>query len=114
MASTGGSQPVTLDAPVMASRRGRGSASRPATTSSTPKVPVAAALDVAPPGHPAPGQQVGVVLDHGGEHDVVGVEAQPVGQLVDGLGGVPADDGHVVAAAAGSPAKARARGRADS
>ena len=53
------------------------------------------ALHVATGGHPAPGQQVGVVLDHGGDHHIGRVESQPVGQLVDGLGGVAAQDGHV-------------------
>ena len=38
-----------------------------------------------------------MVLDDGGHHDVVGVELEPVGEVVDGLGGVAADDGDVVA-----------------
>ena len=58
---------------------------------------VGAALDVPAPAEPGPGQQVGVVLDHGGDHDVVGRETEPVGEVVDGLGGVAADDGDVVA-----------------
>ena len=61
---------------------------------------VAAALDV-PAGRGAgPGQQVGVVLGHGGDDDVAGGEPQPVGEVVECLGGVAADDRHVVAAAA--------------
>jgi hypothetical protein len=39
MASIGGSQPVTLEAPVTANSRGRGEASRAAVTSSTENVP---------------------------------------------------------------------------
>ena len=57
--------------------------------------PVGPALDVAALRHPAPGQQVGVVLDHGGDHHVGRVEPQPVGEMVDGLGGVAAQDGDV-------------------
>ena len=57
------------------------------------------ALDPAPLGDPGPGQQVGVVLDHGGGDDGVGAEAQPVGQVVDGLGGVAHQHGHVVGVA---------------
>ena len=57
--------------------------------------PPEAALDVATLGHPAPGQEIGVVLDDRGHHHVGGVEAQPVGELIDGLGGVAAQDGHV-------------------
>ena len=37
------------------------------------------------------------MLDDGGDHDVVGTQAQTVGEVVDGFGGVPADDGHVAA-----------------
>ena len=63
------------------------------------------ALDVPAIGNPTPGQQVGVVLDHGGHHHVIGCEAQPVGQVVDGFGGVSAQHGHVVSVrvAAGEP-----------
>ena len=39
-----------------------------------------------------------MVLDHGGGHHVVGAEPEPVGQLVDGLGGVAHQDHHVVTA----------------
>ena len=39
MSSSGGSQPVTLEAPVMASSRGAGPSSRAVATSSTVKVP---------------------------------------------------------------------------
>ena len=37
-----------------------------------------------------------MVLDDGGDDDVVGLQAEPIGEVVDGLGGVAADDGHVV------------------
>ena len=43
-----------------------------------------------------PGQQVGVMFDDGGDDDVVGVEAKAVGEVVDGFGGVAADDRHVL------------------
>ncbi len=36
-----------------------------------------------------------MVLDHRAHHHVVGGEAEPVGQMVEGLGGVPAEDGHI-------------------
>ena len=74
---------------------------------------VGAALDEAAPAQPGPGQQVGVVLDHGGDDDVVGLEAQAVGEVVDRLGGVAADDRHVVAVGA-RPAKPSAAARASS
>ena len=77
---------------------------------------VGAALHPAPLSHPGPGEQVGVVLDHRRRHDVVGVELQPVGQLVDGLGGVAAEHHHVAVVAASarrtggrSPGRARRR-----
>jgi hypothetical protein len=38
-----------------------------------------------------------VVFDDGGDHDVVGLEAESVGEVVDRFGGVAADDGNVVA-----------------
>ncbi len=63
------------------------------------------AFHPAPRRHPRPGQQVGVVLDHRGGHDVVGAQAQPVGQMVDGLGRV-AHQHHDVAPAVGSPGEA--------
>ena len=66
---------------------------------------VGAALHPAPCGHPGPGQQVGVVLDHGGGHHVVGAEPEPVGQVVDGFGGVAHQDDDVVAAG-GPPGEA--------
>ena len=58
---------------------------------------VGPALDVAAPGHPTPREEVGVVLDDGGDDHVVRCEAEPVGEVVDGLGGVAAQDGDVVA-----------------
>ena len=105
ISSTGGSHPVTLDAPVMASRAGR----RPVVehgdhvvdASKVPSVPHSTQRRV---GHPGPGQQVGVVLDHGGGHHVVGSEAQAVGQVVDGLGRVAAQDA-TSSPSAGRPAK---------
>ena len=81
---------MTLEAPVRASRAGRRPASSTAVTSLDAERAVGPALDPAPLRHPGPGQQVGVVLDHRGHHDVVGLELQPVGQMVDGLGGVAA------------------------
>ena len=57
---------------------------------------VRAAVDEAAPAQAGPGQQVGVVLDHGGDDDVVRLEPEPVGEVVDRLGRVAADDGHVV------------------
>ena len=53
------------------------------------------ALDVATLGQPPPGEQVGVVLDHRGHHHVVRPEAETVGQMVDGLRGVAAEDGDI-------------------
>ncbi len=53
------------------------------------------ALDVSPGGYPTPREQVGVVLDNGGHHDVGRVELQTVGQMIDGLGGVPAENGNI-------------------
>ena len=35
------------------------------------------------------------MLDDGGDDDVVGAQAEPVGEMVDGLSGVAADDRHV-------------------
>ena len=113
MAGSGGSQPVTLEAPVRARSRGRGARVEAGDDVVDVEGAITAAFDVAPPRHPTPGQEVGVVFDHGGEHDIVRLEAQPVGQLVDGLGGVAAEDGHVVAGR-GSRQKARAVARADS
>jgi hypothetical protein len=43
-----------------------------------------------------------VVLDHRRDHDVVGRQPEPVGEVVDRLGGVATEDGHV--AATGRPA----------
>ena len=57
---------------------------------------VGAALDEPARAGPGPRQQVGVVLHDGGDHDVVGGQAEAVGEVVDGLGRVPAEDGDVV------------------
>ena len=97
ISSSGGSQPVTLEAPVTASSGGRGPSSRAAVTSSTSKVPSTRHSTKRRRHRPGPRQQVGVVLDHGRHDHVVGREPEPVGQVVDGLGGVAADDGDVVA-----------------
>jgi len=45
----------------------------------------------------APGQVVGVMLQLRGENHGVGRQVQPIGQLVDGLGGVLAEDDGVAA-----------------
>ena len=37
------------------------------------------------------------MLDDGGDDDIVRAEREPVGEVVDGLGGVAADDRHVIA-----------------
>ena len=66
---------------------------------------VPAALDVAAPGGPGPGQQVGVVLDNGGHDDVVRRELQTIGEVVYRFGRVATDDGHVVAALAAGEAQ---------
>ena len=73
---------------------------------------VRTALDEAPQAQPSPGQQVGVVLNDGGHDDVVGSQSEPVGQVVDGLGGVVA----IMATSppSGRPAKPSAAARAAS
>ncbi len=113
MEESGGNHPVTLEAPVSVRTRGRGALLQAGDHVVGVEGPVQPALDVAPRRDPAPGQQVGVMLDHRGEHHVVGLEAQPVGELVEGFGGVPAQDGDV-ARHGPLPAKARAVARADS
>ena len=55
------------------------------------------AFDEPAAGHTCPRQQVGVMLDDGGDDDIVLAEREPVGEVVDGLGGVAADDRHVIA-----------------
>jgi hypothetical protein len=67
------------------------------------------ALDEPPSARPGPRKQVGVVLDHRGDHDVLGVEAEPVGQVVDRVGGVTADDRHVLTVRV-SPRESQRRG----
>ena len=93
----GGIQPVTFDAPVIASRRGARRASSAATTASAVNVPSALALDEAAARRPHPRQQVRVVLDDRRDHHVVGLQRKPVRQVVDRLGRVAADDRDVVA-----------------
>ena len=92
IASIGGSQPVMFDAPVIASSRGAGDASSARSTSLVVEGPVGPALDEAARGDPRPGQQVGVVLDHRRDHDVVRDRTEAVGELVDRLGRVAAED----------------------
>ena len=62
-----------------------------------------AALHIAPGRHPSPGQQVGVMLHDRGEHHIARFEAEPVGEVVDRLGRVPADDGGVAVGPACEP-----------
>ena len=100
--SMGGSQPVTLDPAVTVKQSGPGRGVELRDDIVDGEGPVGSALDEAPLAHSRPGQQVGVVLDHGGDHDVVRAETEPVDQMVDGLGGVATEDGHV--GAVGSPA----------
>jgi hypothetical protein len=59
--------------------------------------PVRSAFDESALAEPGPRQEVGVVLDDGGDDDVVATEAELVGEVVDGFGGVPTHDGDVVA-----------------
>ena len=70
IASIGGTQPVTFEAPVTASSRGRGSASSASRTAATSDGAIGVALDEAARRGASPRQQVRVVLDHGREHDV--------------------------------------------
>jgi len=51
--------------------------------------------DVLHMGHPAPGQVVGVVFHQRGQHHVAGPEGKAVGQLVERLRAVLAEDGRV-------------------
>ena len=87
----------------MARSLGRGDASSTSVTSSTVNVPSHTALDEPSVAQPCPGQQVGVVLDHRRHDNVVGLQVEPVRKVVDRLGGVAAEDGHVpvVVASAG-------------
>ena len=63
---------MTFDAPVIASSRGGAVASSATHDVVDVEGAVAAALDVAAAGDAGPRQQVGVVLDDGGDDDVVG------------------------------------------
>ena len=96
---SGGNHPVTFEAPVSVRTRGPRRLVEAGDDVLGVEGPVRAALDVAPGRHPPPRQQVGVMLDHGGEHHVVGLEPQTVGELVEGFGGVATQDGDVT----GSP-----------
>lgn len=98
IASIGGSQPVMFDASVRArSPRSRFGVEHLAQRSSL-EGPIGAALDEPARREAPPRQKVRVVLDHRRHDDVGGLEAQAVGEVVDRLGGVAADDRHVVAA----------------
>ena len=52
-----------------------------------------------------------MVLDDGGDDDVVGLQPQPVGEVVDRLGGVAADDRDVVALVPAGEPQGRGAGR---
>ena len=45
---------------------------------------------------PRPRQQVCVMFDHGRNHDIVASQLQSIRKVIDGLGGVATDDGHIV------------------
>ena len=96
ISSTGGSQPVTLDAPVSASRAGVGPSSSTGRRRRRRRCRQGCTRPSATIATRRPGQQIGVVLDHGGDHDVVGAEPEPVGEMVDGLGGVAHEHDDVV------------------
>jgi hypothetical protein len=95
IASIGGTQPVTFEAPVTASSRGLGSASSASRTAASSKVP--SASHSTKRRDPAPWQQVRVVLDHGRQDHVARRQREPVGEMVDRLGRVAADHRHVAA-----------------
>ena len=73
ISSIGGGQPVTLDAPVMASSLGRGRSVESGGDVVDGERAVGVAFDEPAAAQPGPRQQVGVVLDDGGDHDVVGL-----------------------------------------
>jgi hypothetical protein len=58
----------------------------------------------------AGGQQVGVMLGHRGHDDIAGGQSHPVGEVVERLSGIAADDRHVVAGAVRWPAGERESG----
>ena len=64
-----------------------------------PQLPAQRGLADQQPRGPGPGQQVGVMLGHGGDDDDVAGQPQAVREVVECLSGVPADDGNVIAAA---------------
>ncbi len=97
MSSSGGSQPVTFDAPGHGQQLGTGRGVEGGGDVVDRERALGAALDEAALTAPGPGQQHGVVLDDGGDDHVVGGQRQPVGEMVDGLGGVADDHGDVVA-----------------
>jgi len=72
--------------------------------------PFGPALDVAACGNARPRQEIGVVLDDGSDHDVARAQAQAVGEVVDGLGCIAADDRDVVAAFASCEGERRVAG----
>ena len=98
----------------MARSLGRGPASSTAVTSSVVNVPSGPHSTQRPPGYPGPGQEVGVVLHHRRRHDIVRLELQPVGEMVDRLGGVAAEHHHAALVALERPAKRYALSRAPS
>ena len=97
ISSTGGSHPVTLEAPVSAQELGRAPVVEDPHDVVDAEGAVGAALDPAAGGDAGPRQQVGVVLDDGRHDDVVGVERQAVGQVVHRLGRVADEHDHVAA-----------------
>ena len=74
-ASSGGDQPVTFDAPVTASNDGVGRRVEDGDDVVDVERSVRAAFDEAASTQPGPGQQVGVMLDHGGDDHVVRLRA---------------------------------------
>ncbi len=82
ISSIGGSHPVTFEAPVMVSRRGLREPVQFSCDVASSEGPVASALDVAALGYARPRQEIGVVFDDGRDDNVVGTQAQAVGQVV--------------------------------
>lgn len=82
---------------VIASSFGRGKVSSAATTLSVRERAIERAFDEAPAAHPSHGSRFAWCSTAVVTNDVVGREAQPIGQLIDRLRGVAPDDGNVVA-----------------
>src|SRR4029079_11309421 len=68
---------------------------------------VGVALDISTARGALPWQQVGVMLHHRGDADVVAIEPQAVSEMIDRFGRIAADDGDVVAV---SPSEGQRRG----